>query len=42
VIAATDDDWGWEREFQSPDWREQWIAGETLHPFPLGTTRSNT
>jgi aminoglycoside 6'-N-acetyltransferase len=27
VLAATDDDWGWEQELQrSPPWREQLIA----------------
>src|SRR5690348_2173781 len=27
VLAATDDDWGWEHELKrAPDWREQLIA----------------
>src|SRR5262249_18960372 len=35
VLAATDDDWGWEQELQrSPDWRDQLIA--ELDGRPLG------
>jgi aminoglycoside 6'-N-acetyltransferase len=35
VLAATDDDWGWEEELaRSPDWREQLIV--ELDGRPLG------